>query len=182
MDSTYLSSGNPIPTQSLIFDRPRSCSLFNRQSWQPIKVSFDTKWSYTISASQEPTDIDDLLRITKNALKINVQKRPRMNPIDAWKDPDGCCQRMGILWKEALEMIIVPLRKEDLFKGPEPSRDARTPQKKWIFKVYTPPEIEPRRRLYIKLSSRGPNELLVESFHETSKPSDYVDYEEEDWI
>ena len=142
MNSTYLSSGNPIPTQSLILDHSRSCSLSNRQPWQPIKVSFDTKWSYTISASQEPADIDDLLRITKNALKINVQKRPRMNPIDAWKDPDGCCQRMGILWKEALEMIIVPLRKEDLFKGPEPSRDARTPQKKWIFKVYTPPEIE----------------------------------------
>ena len=118
MNSTYLSSGNPIPTQSLILDHSRSCSLFNHQPWQPIKVSFDTKLSYTISASQEPADIDDLFRITKNALKINVQKRPRMNPIDAWKDPDGCCQRMGILWKEALEMIIVPLRKEDLFKGP----------------------------------------------------------------
>lgn len=131
--------------------------------------------------SQEPDSIDDLLQITKNALVINVQKRPRMKPTDAWKDPDGCCQRMGVTWKEALETIIVPLRKEDFYKGPEPSRDSRTPQQKWIFKVYTPPGIEPRRRLYIKLSSRCPTELLVESFHETEKPSDYVDYDEEDW-
>jgi hypothetical protein len=129
MNSTYLSSADPIPTQSLILDHSRSCSLFNHQLWQPIKVSFDTKWSYTISASQEPADIDDLLRITKNALKINVQKRPRMNPIDAWKDPDGCCQRMGILWKEALEMIIVPLRKKIFLRGPS-HRETQEPRRR----------------------------------------------------
>ena len=125
----------------------------------------------------EPKTIDELLARLARIRQIHVMWIPRFK--EPWKDPLGCLARIGITYEEAEERILAFLSKADLHKGPEESKNPRIPEHKWVFYV-TISLMGWMRDLYIKLSSRIPEEICVESFHEREKPIDYVEEEEDD--
>lgn len=88
------------------------------------------------------------------------------------KDPQCFCKQYGI--PSIIRISIIRSLKEDECIGDGlPSKDPFHPSKKWIFIHVYNTKFSPPVTIYIKVSSPNQSCVIVESFHEAEKETNY---------